>query len=99
MYRLRNPQEQNEAAWNFVSEDGETVVYCYFRILSDPQRLTVPVKLKGLDENAFYQLEEDGSCHGGDELMYAGVTCQPVRKDFVSSILIFKKIKNEKGGR
>lgn len=94
-YRLLDPQKTNEAAWNFVSEDENTIVFCWFRILSDPLRLSKPVKLKGLDKNATYQMDSDGSLHGGDELMYAGITCRPVRSDFISQICVFKKVKTE----
>lgn len=94
-YRLLDPQKTNEAAWNFVSEDENTIVFCWFRILSDPLRLSIPVKLKGLDKNALYRMESDDSLHGGDELMYAGITCQPVRSDFISQICVLKKVKAE----
>ena len=58
-YRLKNPQNGNEAAWNFVSKDGETVVYCYFRILSHPLSISLPVRLKGLEPDGIYKLEEN----------------------------------------
>ena len=90
-YRLLNPQEGNRAAWNFVSEDGNTVVYCYYQILSEAVRVNLPVRLKGLDLDGLYRLQENGSYYGGDELMYAGITSEPVRKDFTSHIYIFKK--------
>ena len=92
-YRLKNPQRGNEAAWNFVSEDGRTVIYCYFRILSDPLSLSFPVKLKGLDPDSVYRLEENGLCYGGDELMYAGITSYPEKGDFSSHVYVFQKIK------
>ena len=91
-YRLANPQEGNTAAWNFVSEDENTVIYCYFQILSEAVRVNVPVKLKGLREDSVYRLAQDGSCYGGDELMHAGVTSPPVLKDFVSHVYVFNRI-------
>lgn len=90
-YRLRDPQSGNEGAWNFVSEDGETVVCCYFRILSDPLAVSLPVKLKGLDPESVYRLEENGLCFGGDELMYSGITCYPEKEDFSSHVYVFRK--------
>ena len=92
-YRLKNPQSSNEGAWNFVSEDGRTVIYCYFRILSDPLSLSFPVKLKGLDPDSVYRLEENGLCYGGDELMYSGITSYPEKGDFSSHVYIFRKIR------
>lgn len=94
-YRLLNPQEGNIAAWNFISEDENTVIYCYFQILSEVVRANIPVKLKGLREGNLYRLQQDGSCYGGDELMYAGVTTPPVMKDFSSHVYIFKREKEE----
>ena len=88
-YRLINPQTGNVAAWNFVSEDEQTVIYCYAQILSEAVQVNTPVKLKGLREN--YRFLQDGSCYGGDELMYAGITAEPVKKDFISHVYIFKK--------
>lgn len=91
-YRLKNPQRGNEAAWNFVSKDGKTVIYCYFRILSDPLSLSLPVKLQGLDPGRRYRLEENGVIYGGDELMYSGFTSYPVKEDFSGHIYIFRKV-------
>lgn len=94
-YRLLNPQEGNIGAWNFVSEDENTVIYCCFQILSEVVRANAPVKLKGLREDSLYRLQRDGSCYGGDELMYAGITTPSVMKDFVSHVYIFKREKEE----
>ena len=91
-YRLENPQDGNEAAWNFVSKDGETVVYCYFRILSHPLSISLPVRLKGLEPDGIYKLEENDVCYGGDELMYSGITSYPEKQDFSSHIYIFRKV-------
>lgn len=90
-YRLKNPQDGNEAAWDFVSKDGETVIYCHFRILSDPLSISFPVKLKGLEQDTVYRLEENGVCYGGDELMYSGITSYPEKEDFSSHVYIFRK--------
>ena len=53
-------------------EDGETVVYCYFRILSHPLSISLPVRLKGLEPDGIYKLEENDVCYGGDELKMPG---------------------------
>lgn len=98
-YRLKNPQNGNEAAWNFVSEDGNIIVYCYFRILSDPLFVSQPIRLKGLEPKAVYRLEETGFYYGGDELMYAGITGWQEKRDFSSHVYIFRKINGENGCR
>ena len=91
-YRLKNPQNGNEAAWNFVSEDKKTVIYCYFKILAEPLRVNTPVRLKGLDENGIYKSKTSGICYGGDELMYAGIVSKPILKDFASYVYVLEKV-------
>lgn len=91
-YRLKNPQNGNEAAWNFVSEDKKTVIYCYFKILAEPLRVNTPIRLKGLDENGIYKSKTSGICYGGDELMYAGIVSKPILKDFASYVYVLEKV-------
>ena len=91
-YRLKNPQNGNEAAWNFVSEDKKTVIYCYFKILAEPLRINTPVRLKGLDENGIYKSKTSGICYGGDELMYAGIVSKPILEDFTSCVYVLEKV-------
>lgn len=91
-YRLKNPQNGNEAAWNFVSEDKKTVIYCYFKILAEPLRVNTPIRLKGLDENGIYKSKTNGICYGGDELMYAGIVSKPILEDFASYVYVLEKI-------
>lgn len=91
-YRLKNPQNGNEAAWNFVSGDGSTVLYFYFRILADPRRISLPVRLQGLDPDGVYRLEENGVCYGGDELMYAGLTSYPENEDFSGHVFVLRRV-------
>lgn len=91
-YRLKNQQNGNEAAWNFVSEDKKTVIYCYFKILAEPLRVNTPVRLKGLDENGIYKSKTNGICYGGDELMYAGIVSKPILEDFTSCVYVLEKV-------
>ena len=91
-YRLLSPQRHNDSGWNLVSQDGNTVVCCQYRVLADPLRRTTVVHLQGLDPEATYRRQADGVCFGGDELMYAGLSDAPVRQDFVSVISIFQKV-------
>lgn len=61
-YRLLNPQEGNRAAWNFVSEDGNTVIYCYYQILSEAVRVNPPVRcIRSADPGAGCQWSYDGA--------------------------------------
>ena len=78
-YRIHNPFEENIAAWNFVSKDKKEVLAFWFEILSQPAAPVHILKLKGIDENAFYENLEDGRIYGGDELMYCGISI-PLKK-------------------
>lgn len=91
-WRLENPQEGNDAAWNFVARDGSCAVLMCFRKLADPLMRVAPVRMRGLDPAADYVLESDGSVHGGDELMYAGLTPRFDRADFESRVYVFRRV-------
>lgn len=79
-YRLRNPFEENMAAWMVVSEDQTEALVAYYRILQPVRGKFERVYVKGLQETAQYQVSEisgasmDMGIHYGDELMYAGLS-------------------------
>ena len=91
-YRIHNPFEENIAAWNFVSEDKKEVLAFWFEILSQPAAPVHILKLKGIDENAFYENLEDGRIYGGDELMYCGISIPLKKQDFRSVFYHFRKV-------
>lgn len=91
-WRILNPQTGNECAWDIVSEDGGTVVFFWCRVQVDPLYRSYPVKLAGLDPAATYRLEADGSLHGGDELMYAGIRPYPAHGDLAHELLVFHRV-------
>ncbi|MCX7714445.1 MAG: alpha-galactosidase [Clostridia bacterium] len=90
-YRLISPFEGNDAAWMFVSEDKDEAVVFYFGILSVPNSSVKRLKLRGLDENADYELVGGNVCYGGDRLMYAGINITNIRGDFSSYVMQFKR--------
>ena len=90
-WRLENPQGGNDAAWCAVAEDGSRAVLMCARKLADPLMRVAPVRMRGLDPDADYVLEADGSVHGGDELMYAGLTPRFGRRDFDSRLYVFRR--------
>lgn len=77
-FRLKSPFEGNTSAWMVVSEDQSEALAAYFRTLEPAQGKFERIYLKGLEENAQYQVEEQFGAnmqfglHYGDELMYAG---------------------------
>lgn len=90
-YRLINPtSNSNEVAVEFVSDDQ--VVVTYVRILSMIEQMETTLKLKGLQQDSFYQLESNGIIYSGSELMYAGLTMNLPAGDFLSEQLVFNKV-------
>ena len=63
MYRLSSPFENKCTAWNFVSPDGETVVFGLYNVLGKPLAICDTVCLCGLDADAEYKDEETGKIH------------------------------------
>ena len=94
-YRLKSPFDGNEAAWNFVSEDGNTVVFLHVQILSQPAYKVPVIRLQGLDPQAVYRRRDLQTVFGGDELMYAGVTIPRKKQDFSTALIIYDKINKE----
>lgn len=91
-YRLHNPFEENLAAWNFVSRDGQEVVAFWFEILSEGAPSVKLLKLEGLEETAHYENVETKEIYGGDELMYSGISIPLKKQDFRSECYRFRKI-------
>lgn len=92
LYRIFNPFDGNEAAWNFVSNDKSEFVATYVRILSLPAAPIRTIKFKGLNSEYDYQDISTGEIFGGDELMNVGITIERVKQDFLSIQWRFKKI-------
>ena len=86
-YRLINPEQgANEAAVQFVYEDKTFVTYV--RTLST---IETTLKLKGLEADALYHLQETGQVFSGAELMYAGLTVTLPQGDYLSKQYYFVK--------
>ncbi|MBF6978856.1 alpha-galactosidase [Aerococcaceae bacterium zg-BR22] len=91
-FRLINPDEmRNEVAVQYT--DDEQTIVTYVRILSTIETIETTLYLKGLEEEALYELTESRMQYSGAELMYAGLTMVLPAGDFLSQQLVFKKIK------
>lgn len=90
LYRLRSPFICNHMALEFVSEDKNTVIFCYYTILAKPNTVVDQIRLEGLDPDGVYVLEGDGTEFGGDRLMHLGLNLKDT-EDFSSKIYIFHK--------
>ena len=73
LYRLISPFENNNrAAWQFVSEDkNEVLLTCV--VISRPADTALFIKLKGLDPDKYYIDEETDEVYSGALLMNAGL--------------------------
>ncbi len=94
MYRLKSVYSSNVVAWEFISEDKETVILALYKILANAEEPVYTIKLQGLDDNALYTL--GGKTYGGDFLMGYGINTEThfdTNGDFKSKLLIFKKQK------
>lgn len=93
LYRIFNPFEGNESAWNIVSKDQEEMVATYVKVLSLPGASLRTIKFKGLNPDFSYINLETQEVFGGDELMNVGVTIPRVKQDFHSMKWKFKRVK------
>ena len=73
-HRLLSPYEGNDTAWITVSPDKTEAVFMLTRALAKSGTAPILVKLRGLDENKLYTVEETGECYSGSELMHLGVS-------------------------
>lgn len=89
-YRLINPaMGENEVAVQFNYRNQ--VVVTYVRILSTIEEMETTLRLKHLEEDADYILQETGQVFSGAELMYAGMTIVMDQGDFLSKQYHFVK--------
>ena len=94
-YRLANPFEENQASWNFVSEDGTQIIFVHVQVLARAAYRIPVLRLRGLEPKSDYRNIETGEIFGGDELMYGGITIPRVRQDFSSTMIVFEKVPKE----
>ena len=73
-HRLLSPYEGNDTAWITVSKDQTEAVFMLTRAMARPGTLPLLVKLRGLDANKVYTVEETGESYTGSELMNLGLS-------------------------
>ena len=92
-YRLNNPfHKEGYVAWEFVSEDrGKALVSLVVDVV---QANTIPlhIRLKGLDPEAVYRIEEDEGKYTGAALMYGGYSFPRVLGDYPSVQLHLERV-------
>ncbi len=77
-YRLISPFEGNGCGWMFVLPDRSRAFALYVRRLNDAADCLKRMKLRGLQPDARYHIEELDAEFWGDELMYAGLALPPL---------------------
>lgn len=86
-YRLQSPFDGNQAAWMTVSDDKKTALVGFYRVLNRVNGCFTRLRLLGLHPEYCYRNAVDGSCHYGDELMYAGlITSDETAGELMSGI-------------
>jgi len=84
-YRLLSPFEGNETAWMTVSEDKKEAYVAYYKVLSESNTFNGSIKLRGLDAELDYYIEELEITISGSQLLYAGLPIGELkRQDFTS---------------
>lgn len=100
-YRLVSPFEKNETVWMVVSEDQNTALVGWYRVLNGVNMPYSRVKLQGLRPDVIYENEFSHTEHYGDELMNLGLITSDVTSgeiigdlvpctDFESRIYVLK---------
>ena len=72
-YRLKSPFEGNEMAWMAVSEDKQTAIVGWYRVLNKVNGCYTRLRLEGLEPDFCYRDSQSGSAFYGDELMNLGL--------------------------
>ena len=81
-FEAKGNGEAEGAAWMFVSPDQSRAFAVYVQRLAVPAGPPRRLKLRGLDPQAVYRIDELGADFGGDELMYAGLALPCFMGDF-----------------
>jgi len=72
-FRLSNPFEDNVAAWQFVSTNGDEVLLSVVRLQVHGSKEVNYIKLKGLEEKERYCDIKNGNVYYGSALMKLGI--------------------------
>jgi len=68
--RLESPFKGNTCAWMVISKDKKSAIFAYYKIFATPNPSLNKIKLKGLNDNLLYQINNKDFY--GDELMNVG---------------------------
>lgn len=106
-FRLSNPAEQSEyAAWEFASGDKSEALLQVVTLNTQCNPAQEYVRLRGLDEKAFYRMEEVDACadavsemkkedekiYSGAALMYAGIPVPRLKNEYCAWQVHFTQV-------
>lgn len=91
MYRLESPYNDRFAAWEFVSEDRETVMLFTYVISGKPGVKPKNICLQGIDPDSYYEDVETKCRYKGDFLMKFGVARRR-NADYLSFVSVYRRI-------
>ncbi|RDY32184.1 alpha-galactosidase [Lachnotalea glycerini] len=94
-YRLVNPQKQHDiGAWEFASEDKSEALLNVVTLDTHCNAYVSYIKLKGLEEKAWYYMEQDKEkVYSGSALMYGGIPIPKMSNEYQSWQVHFVKVK------
>ena len=94
-YRLTDERNAWFTAWQTVSEDQRTSIVSLVVQNVEPYKSAPHLRLKGLDPDAVYEIEEEHIAASGAALMHAGYTFPKMLGDYPAAQLHLKKKEGE----
>ncbi len=92
-YRIASWQHNHlYDCWEVVSSNRREVLLTYVQVLAQANFKSRKLRLKGLDPNGLYRLEENGALYSGQVLMSAGFLVKRSFGDFVSHLFHFEQV-------
>ncbi len=92
MYRLLSPFEEDRTAWEFISEDKNTVVLLCFIASAHANFPAGTIFPTALDAKSIYRLRGTDKTFSGALLENCGIYMHGFNRDYQSEVLIFDKI-------
>jgi alpha-galactosidase len=86
LFRLLSPFDGMDAAWMYVSVDREKAVVFFYKTLATPNPPFFRLKLRGLNPEKMYKVNDLELEYFGDELLQIGLKLPLIKKDFFSYI-------------
>ena len=90
LFRLKNPEDGNITALEFISEDKNTVIVMLYSMQGLANSPVEYINLQGLEKGAVYKKTQNGEMWSADTLMNVGI---PFLTDFdyKNKVWIFEK--------